>query len=286
MGTYVTIKIHDADKNYAVKKEAADKAFAEIKRLENLLSSFKKDSVVSRINSAGISEVLLDEDTFFILKKAKYFNEVSAGAFDITVLPLLELWGFHGARHRVPSEEEIRETLKRIGSDKMVLDEAGHSVRFLQEGMKIDLGGIGKGYTSDKAVKILRENGVKSAVVAAAGDIYCLGRRADGRKWTVGIRDPRKKNKLIKDIELQNEAVSTSGGYERFFELSGKRYSHIMDPRTGRPAQNDLLSATVMSGDSIASDALATAVMVLGEEKGLKMIKGLKGAVLYIVRSK
>jgi thiamine biosynthesis lipoprotein len=286
MGTYVTIKIADADKPPAAKREAAEAAFGEIKRLEDLLSSFKADSVVSRINSAGTTEVLLDEDTFFVLERAKYFYEQSGGAFDVTVLPLLELWGFHGTHHRVPSDEEIKKAMEKIGCNKMILDRTKRSVRFVKPDMKIDLGGIGKGYAADKAVEILKRGGIKSAVVAVAGDIYCLGNKPDGRKWTIGIKDPRAKDKIIKDIELQDEAVSTSGGYERFFELNGKKYSHIMNPVTGRPVENNLLSATVISQESVASDALATAAMVLGEGKAEKLIESQKGAKVFIVRSK
>lgn len=283
LGTYVTIKIQDADKTYMVKKAALEAAFKEIGRLEGLLSSFKRGNIIDAINNAGTKEVFLDEDTFCILEKAKYFNKVSGGAFDITVLPLLELWGFHGRNFSVPSADEINQALKRVGSDKMILDASKKSVRFLEPGMKIDLGGIGKGYAVDKAVAVLRKSGIKNAVVSAAGDIYCMGRRSDTKKWSVGIRDPLTKNRIIERLELEDTAVSTSGGYENYFMAGGRRYSHIIDPRTGSPAENNMLSATIIAKDNITADALATAAMVLGNEKALGLVKGLGNAKAIVI---
>lgn len=283
LGTYITIKIADADKSAVQLKEAVNKAFAEIKKVEDLLSSFRQGNTVDKINNSGTNEVLLDEDTFYILEKAKYFYEISDSAFDITVLPLLELWGFHKKNYSLPSEEAIKETLRRVGSNKMMLNKEKKSLRFLKDGMKIDLGGIGKGYAVDRAVYILRKEGVKNALVAAAGDIYCIGRKSKSEKWKVGIRDPIRKNKIIQELELEDVAISTSGSYENYFEVGGKRYSHIINPKTGRPVENNLLSVTIIAKDNITADALATAVFVLGKEKGLEMVNRLSGIKAIII---
>lgn len=273
LGTYVTIRVQDADKARAEKERAVREAFGEIKRIEDLLSSFKEGNIIAKINSSGAEEVIVDEDTFYVLSKAKYFYEISGGAFDITVLPLLELWGFHGRNYFVPSQDEIKSAVENAGSDKVVLDKEKVSVRLLKEGMKIDLGGIAKGYAVDRAVFILKKNGVKNAVVDAGGDIYCLGVKSKNKKWSIGIRDPLHKNRIIERLELLDMAVATSGNYENFFEKREKRYSHIINPKTGEPAQNDLASVTIIADDCLSADALATAVMVLGKRKGIELIK-------------
>lgn len=284
LGTYVTIKVHDVDKSKIEKITAISKAFNEIKRIENLLSSFKKDNMIDKINNSGTKEVFLDEDTFYVLEKAKYFNKISGSAFDITVLPLLELWGFHQRDYSVPSEVKIKEALDRTGTDKMILDKRRKSVRFLEDGMKIDLGGIAKGYAVDKAVIALRGSGIKNALVDSGGDLYCLGEKQKGKKWSAGIRDPLHKNRVIERLDIEDLAVDTSGNYENFFEATGKKYSHIIDPRTGSPVENNIVSVTIIAKDCMTADALATAVVVLGKDKGPELIKRLENvkAVLII----
>lgn len=273
MGTYITVKIADSDKPLPARKAAAQKAFAEIERIEDLLSSFKEDSVISKINNSGTEEIFLDEEVFNILSRAKYFSEASSGAFDMTVMPLLELWGFHSKKYRVPAAEEIEAALKKVGSDKIVLDSRRRSIRFLAPGMKIDLGGIAKGYASDRAIGVLRNCGIHNALAACAGDIRVMGRKSAKEKWSIGIQDSRKRGMITDQLKLEDSSVSTSGSYERFFEAGGKRYSHIIDPRTGWPVDNDLLSVTIIAQDSVTSDTLATAVFVLGRAKGLELLE-------------
>lgn len=283
LGTYVTIKVSDQDETGTEKREAVNKAFFEIARIENLLSSFKRGNVIDKINNSGIDEVFLDEETFYVLEKAKYFYEISSGAFDITVMPLLELWGFYKKNYAVPNQEEISKVLKKIGADKMILNKEKKSVRFLVEGMKIDLGGIAKGYAVEKAIGVLKKNGIENALVACAGDIRVIGKRSKWKKWTVGIRDPLKKDNILEQVELEDSAISTSGSYERFFEIGGKKYCHIINPKTGRPAETDILSVTVIAGDCLTADALATAVFVLGKGKGLEVVNVLDGIRAIVV---
>ena len=172
--------------------------------------------------------------------------------------------------------------LSKIGSDKVVLDNRKKSLRFLKNGMEIDLGGIAKGYAVDKAALVLRKSGIKNALIDAGGDIYCIGEKAKGQKWIVGVRDPIEEHRVIEELALQDLAAATSGGYENFLETEGKQYNHIIDPRDGNPVENNLISVTIIAKDCLTADALATAVSVLGREKGTELINSLDtvGAIL------
>jgi len=231
LGTYVTIKVQGPGKGLIAKGHAVNEAFAEIKRIEDLLSSFKEGNAINKINNSGTKEVFLDEEIIYLLKRAKYFYRVSGRAFDVTILPLLELWGFRADKHPVPPQESINEALNKIGSDKIVLNNRKKSVRFRKNDMKIDLGGIAKGYAVDKAALILKKRGIKNALIDAGGDIYCLGEKAKGQKWIVGVKNPAEGRRVVEELALQNLAAATSAGYENFLENEGKQYGHIIDPR-------------------------------------------------------
>lgn len=251
MGSYVTIIIADPGRPMKEHRAAARAAFEEIKRLENTLSRFSKNNIVAKINSAGTKEMPVDSDTFYVLEQALYFNRISNGAFDITA--------------------------PRPG--RIALDPAKKTIKFLAEGTKIDLGGIAVGYAVDRAISVLKANGVKNAIVDAGGDIYCLGKRPDGKKWQIGIRDPFRKNRVVKTLEIEDAAVSTSGNYEK--------RGHIIDPATSRPVENNLVGVTMVAKDCITADALATAVFVLGKDEGEKLARGLNGvSIAYVSISK
>ena len=209
VGTYVTIKIQDPCKGMIEKRRTASEAFGEIKRIEDLLTSFKKGNVIDRINNSGTKEIFLNEESIYILERAKYFYKISGRAFDVTILPLLKLWGFREGKHSVPSQGSIKELLSKIGSDKVVLDNRKKSLRFLKNGMEIDLGGIAKGYAVDKAALVLRKCGIKNALIDAGGDIYCIGEKAKGQKWIVGVRDPIEEHRVIEELALQDLAAAT-----------------------------------------------------------------------------
>lgn len=270
MGTFVEVISTD--------KKAAAIAFAEIKRIEDLLSKYKPDSEISRLNKAG--SLTASTETFYIIEKAKEFWQASDGAFDITVAPLVDLWGFTEKKYYLPKEEEVKNTLNLVGSDKIILHNENNMIEFKTSGMKIDLGAIAKGYAVDCAVKKLKETGIKSCLINAGGQIYALGDKS-GVPWKVAIQDPRKKG-FIDYLELRDTAVATSGDYEQYFLQDKQRYAHILNPKTGYPADSGVISVTVTAPDGLTADALATAIFVLGKVKGLKLAKEFPGVKVRI----
>lgn len=263
MGTFIEV--------ISPQKEATDIAFREIKRIEDLLSKYNPESEISKLNKLGKLKVSLE--TFYIIKKAKDLYTKTEGAFDITVAPLMDLWGFTDRNYQVPPKEKINEILKLIGSDKIILKD-DNIVEFAIPGMKIDLGGIAKGYAVDCAVKKLQEKQIKSCLINAGGDIFCLGDKF-GKPWLVAIQDPHGEG-LLKKIDLKNKAVATSGNYEQFFIKENKRYSHILNPKTGYPVESDFSSVTVVASDCLTADALATAIFVLGKDKIKDLVEEFK----------
>ncbi|MFC1804783.1 FAD:protein FMN transferase [Candidatus Omnitrophota bacterium] len=256
MGTFVTVQSPD--------KEAIPIAFDEIERVEELLSKFKEESEVSRLNQTG--QLQVSDDTFYLLKKAREFWQKSNGAFDISIGPLLDLWGFTNGEYRVPSQDEIMKILASVGTDKISLNDKDNLVKFDAEGMKIDLGAIAKGYAVDSAIKKIKAAGINSCLIDAGGDIYALGVRLN-EAWSIGIQDPRQ-GAVKENIKISNRGIATSGDYERYFKRGNRRYTHILDPKTGYPVQGRIASVTVVAGDCLTADAIATAIFVLGKEKG------------------
>jgi len=261
LGTFVQVKSPD--------KNAAEIVFNEIQTIEKLLSKYDAGSEVSKLN--GLGTLKASQKTFYIIKRSKEFWQKSGGAFDITVAPLVDLWGFSNKEYRLPQENEIKNALHLIGFDKIVLNDTDNMIQFRLSGMKIDLGAIAKGYALDCAVEELRQKGVKSCLINAGGQIYGLG-ECFGKPWIVGIKNPRK-NSVIGFITIKNKAVSTSGDYEQFFIKNNKRYSHIINPKTGYPTDSGISSVTVIASDGLTADALSTAILVLGKEKGELLAK-------------
>lgn len=270
MGTIVNIKVpYVYNKDI---KEIMNKSFSRIKNIERLLNRFDKDSQVSSINRLGLEDELkLDPETVFVLKRSLELNRLTDGAFDITISPLVELWGFYEQKGDLPSGEEIRKILPYIGSENILLKEAG-TIRVLRQGVKIDLSGIAKGYAVDEAIRVLKENGIENGLVEAGGDMYCLGRGPKKSPWRIGIMHPRK-DELLGALTVSDKAVATSGDYQKFFIKDKKRYSHIIDPRTGYPISDIPASVTVIANDCITADGLATAISVMGPTDGLKFIE-------------
>jgi Membrane-associated lipoprotein involved in thiamine biosynthesis len=234
-------------------------------------------SDVSRINAAaGISPVNVHKDTFKVIERAIFFAEISNGAFDPSVGPLVSLWGIGGDNARVPSREEIDNTLPLINWRYVELDETAHSVFLKRKGMALDLGAIAKGYAADEAAAIIKNAGVKRAIIDFGGNIVTLGEKKDKSPWKVGIQNPVKRRGIYFGVlRLDTEGkqtVVTSGAYERFFETDGERYHHILSTVTGYPVKNGLLSVTVIASDSTDADALSTSLFALGYEKGIKLL--------------
>lgn len=259
MGTIVEVVSPD--------KRAIEIAFKEIERIENMLSSYKDDSEISRLNRIGRIEA--SPEALFVIKKAGEFWRETAGAFDVTVAPLLELWGFRDGNYRVPERSEIKEALELIGFDKVKI--SGNIIEFKIKGVKIGLGAIAKGYAVDRAIRELRLAGIKSALINAGGDIYCLGDKF-GKPWRVAINAGQQAG-FAGYLELKDKAVATSGNYEQYFFAGDKRYSHIFDPRTGEPADTGIAGVTVIADDCLTADALSTGIFVLGGEEGRKLAK-------------
>lgn len=282
MGTFVNIKVPVTDGlSRADAAAAIDKAMDEIRRVERLFSVYMDDSEISRLNRAKKGEaVKIEEEAFSLIERSADFSLATDGAFDITVKPLVDLWSEARRSGKVPSDEEVRSARSRVGFRDLILDRGERTVAFGKDAMALDMGAVAKGYAADMAARTLAENGVRNAIVGCGGDMRCLGVRSPGKGWKVGIRHPRDKGRTFMDIVLSDAAVDTSGDYEKFFIAGGRRFSHIIDPRTGYPAEG-AVSATVVSDDSVTSDAFATALCVLGSE-GLRRLAdtGPGGAII------
>jgi len=266
MGTFVDV--------LAENKKAAEIVFKEIGRIEALLSKYYSESEVARLNEAG--ELKVSDETFHVIKKAVEFWKASGGAFDITVGPLMDLWGFTRGEFIVPSREQIAEVLKRVGSNKIHLNETDNVIKFLNSGMKIDLGGIGKGYAVDCAVNKLKESNIDSCLINLGGTIYGIGKKRH-KLWKVAVQNPDRPG-IVDYLEVTNQCVATSGDYEQG--------GHIMNPRTGSPAKAGLRSVTVIAPDCLTADALSTAIFVLGKEKGEAMLKEFPGVQARLIGEK
>lgn len=249
-------------------KEASGIVFTEVARLEQLLSKYNPTSEISILNRTG--KLKVSSDTFYIIKKSKEFYQLTDGAFDITIAPLVELWGFSNLKTKVPTTEEINSTLKIIGSDKIILHENDSMVEFKLPKMKIDLGGIAKGFALDCAIKKLKENKINSCLINAGGQVYALGNKFSS-PWKIAIKNPRKPS-VLETLELNNQSVSTSGDYEQFFLKDEKRYCHIINSKTGYPVNSGVTSVTIIDDSGLNADALSTAVFILGEDR-VEMLK-------------
>ena len=267
MGTrcYVELWADDPVKG----NDAIDAVMAELRRIDNLMSHYKPESQLSQINQyANERPVQVDKELFDLIKLSTHYSQITEGAFDITYASVGYLYDY--PHHIHPTEEQIRETLPAVNWRNMLLDEEHHTVRFEHPGMRIDLGGIGKGYAVDRGIDILKGRGIERALVTAGGDSRIIGDRM-GRPWLVAIRHPDNPNKVVTRIPLSNSAVSTSGDYERFFDEGGVRYHHIIDPRTGHSASK-VRSATILAPTATQTDGMSKTAFVLGPEKALEII--------------
>lgn len=243
---------------------ALEEAVAEIQRLDSLLSIGSDDSDISRLNREKTA--VLSPDAASLLESALDLARDTQGVFDPTVYPLVKLWGFYDKDYQVPSRQELSQALAKVNYREVSLEEDGQAS--LGPGQQIDLGGIGKGYTSQRVTELLRQAGITSAMVSLGGNIQCLGAKPDGSPWNIGIRDPFGKE-LYAAVRVTDKAVITSGGYERYFEdpETGNIYRHILDPRTGFPAEKGLSSVSIVTSDGTLGDGLSTALYIMGLEE-------------------
>lgn len=284
MGTNAQIKvsIEEGEDEFRAGK-AIEKAFDEVERIENIFSVYRPYSEISKINKLRKNEkVIISEEAFHLIKKSLEYSNKTDGAFDITVKPLVDLWNRAKQNNKLPADEEIKSVLAHTGYKNIILDEPNHAITFTREGMALDFGAIAKGYATGRAVTILKENGIKNAVVALGGNLYCLGVKTGNEFWTIAIRHPRDRDKVFMEIKLRDRAIDTSGDYEKYFILDNKRYSHIIDPATGYPVGDKVISSTVISGDPAVSDILATSAEILGQ-KGLNIIESIRDIDVVVV---
>jgi len=255
--------------NGAIANQVYEETDKELERLDSLLSFFNKHSLVSRINAEHRGK--LDPDIAYLFALSDSISRLTAGAFDISVAPLLEIWGFYSGEKNLPDSSRIRQIRERVDFRKIVL--RNDSV-YIPENMKLDLGGIAQGFAADRIAMIMKKYDVRSAIINIAGEIRALGRSPRGRQWRVGIRHPRAEG-VIETVDLEDNCLSTSGDYEKFFIIDGQRYPHILNPWTGYPAR-DFVSVTIFGKETAFCDGIATAVCVMGAEKGLKFLDSLR----------
>lgn len=263
LGTVVTVTIADSGDV----AESFNAAFSEIEKVQKSFSIYDPESGISRLNREGYRHpVAVSEELFSIIDFSIEVSEKTGGAFDITFASMGKLWDFSQDELSLPDDETVKKLLPFVSYKNIILDKKRKSVKFLKSGTRIGLGAVAKGYAVKKAVSALRSRGVQGAIVACAGDIQVIGDN-NGRHWKAGIQDPRGKSVIATFLMNDGESVSTSGDYERFRIVNGKRYHHIVDPSTGYPAESGLISVTVFSNDPVVSDAFSTAFFVAGADK-------------------
>ena len=270
MGTEVSVHLWSDDPEAG--RLALEEVFQEAARIDRLMSTYRDESEISKINrDAAQGEVVAGDELFGLIRRSLDISVLTRGAFDITYDSVGQHYDFR-SRQR-PDVETVEVEREHIDYQLVKLDQVTSTVRFLEQGVRINLGGIAKGYVVERGIDILRRRGIQNAIVTAGGDSRLLGDRR-GRPWMVGIRDPRKDGEVAISVPLADEAISTSGDYERYFEEGGVRYHHIIRPSTGEPA-NGVHSATVFGPDAVITDALSTSVFVMGVERGLTLIGSL-----------
>lgn len=274
MGTYAEVTALDL--------KAFDIVFDELQRLEKIFSLFDDASELSRLNAAG--RIQASEDLYQVLKLSQRYYELTGGAFDVTIAPVSLLWKKAIKSGALPSDEALAQARPLVGFDQVYLEDATRSVRLMRDGMKIDLGGIAKGYAVDQAAARLKEAGIDSALINLGGNMYGLGHaRGRGRAWKVGVQDPRREKSILGEADLVDRGISTSGDYEQFFIYQNKRYSHIIDPKTARPAASGIIAATVLASRAATADALSTACVLLGREKAFDLLQPLPDAQATLI---
>lgn len=284
LGTSCKITIYDKPG-----EEVFREAFARIREIEEKMSVHLEDSEISSINeAAGVHAVEVSGDTFRVIEKALAIAQLSDGAFDPTVGPLVEAWGIGSDHARKPSQQEIDKILPLIDYSKVILDEKEHTVFLPEPGMALDLGGIAKGFAADEVASILRGHGVNKAIINLGGNVLTVGTRPDGTGWKIGVQNPESdRGAYLMIVRLTGQALVTSGPYERFFIDEGKRYHHILNTETGYPVETPFTSVSIIGEESFLADALSTACYSLSQEQGLDLIASIGGVhALYIDEDK
>lgn len=286
MGTIAKITIFDEDKKV---EPIFQKAFDRISEIEDRMTmngDSEKSEIIQLNNMAGKEFSRLSPDTFYVLEKGKYYSEVSNGKYDITIGPLVNLWNIGSEDARIPEEIEIKNTLPLINYENLILDKETLSAKLNTPGMIVDLGSIAKGYAADEAAKILEEEGIKHAIVNLGGNIVVLNKKPDGTNWRLGLQDPlQPRGNYMGIVMLNDQTLVTSGTYERYLEVDGKKYHHILSPETGYPEENSIISISIITKASIDADGLSTTIFLLGIEEGMQLIEDLPNTEAIFITS-
>ena len=277
LGTLIQLQL--IEKNEQKAKVALDEAINRIYEIENKMSITVDNSEIMKINkNAGVKFTPVSPETFAVLQTAKEYSELTDGAFDVTIGPMVKLWGIRTKEAKVPTLKEIHESLYLVNYKDLILDEKGNAAQLRRKGQWIDLGAIAKGYVADEVKKIFQKHGISSAFIDLGGNILTLGNNRDHSHWKIGIQNPlAPRGHYLGIIQISDQSIVTSGNYERYFEKNGVRYHHILDPLTGYPSASDISSVTILSKKSIDADALSTSILILGFEKGRELIESLDG---------
>jgi len=287
MGTHLVLAAYTSPEHDEASLHLSfDKAVAEIRRLEALMTTWREDSEISRVNAAaGKSAVVVSPETLAVIEKSVWMSERSEGVFDITFEAMHGLWKFdQDLEEKVPARAAVEAARKLIDFRRIKIDHDRRTVMLEKPGMRMSLGGIAKGYAVDAAARVLAAEGLDAFMVQAGGDLYVKGKKPDGSRFRVGVRDPRGKDSTdyFALLEVEDHAFSTAGDYERGFVKDGRRYHHIIDPRTGFPATASR-SVTIWANDAFTADAIDDAVFILGPKKGLALVESIEGAGAVIV---
>jgi len=277
MDTLVQMRAHGENAEVAV-----EESMERIREIENLMSKTIETSDIYQLNNNPETEIEIDKESKRVLEKALEYAELTAGDFDPTIGALVELWGVGTENAAVPEESEIKDALANTGYEHLRLND--NSAELTKAGVKIDLGGIAKGYAAEEVKKVVQEYEIDHAFVNLGGNVLVIGNKVDGSPWKIGIQDPREgRGNVMAIVDAVDKTIVTSGNYERYFEEDGKLYHHILDPKTGYPAENNLLSVSIISENSFDADALSTAIYVMGLERGMKFIENLEDVdVMFI----
>lgn len=271
MGSVFEITVSHTDSSEA--RAHIDRVIAEIERIENLISEWRPETQISEVNrNAGIKPVKVDREVFELTRRAIRYSELSEGAFDISIAAMDRIWRFDGTLTEMPGQATVRKSIERVGYRNIICDSSASTLYLVRPGMKIGFGSIGKGYAADKGRELMQSAGVEGGIVNASGDLSAWGTPPARKAWKVGIYDPFKPRKILKILKIKQASVATSGSYEKYAEINGRRYSHIIDPKTGYPSTG-LTSVTVTGPSAEFANALSTSVMVMGEKEGRKLLK-------------
>ncbi len=285
MGTVISVTLYDS-----TDESILDKVFDKVKNLEETFSINETGTEVDKINdNAGIEPVKVSDDTIEVVKEGIYYSDLSHGKFDITVGPLVKLWNIPDRpTEDIPTQDELNVVLPLTNYKDVVIDEANKTVFLTRPGMMLDLGGIAKGYAADVISKMLTDEGVKSAIIDLGGNIFAHGEKVSGDAWKIGIQNPfSNRGEIVGAISVKNKSIVTSGIYERYIEVDGVKYHHILNPETGYPYENDIAGITIISDKSTTGDALSTSVFALGIEEGMKFVEKLDDVdAIFVTKEK